>query len=200
MPTIGIIIGSTRPVRIGPQLADQIAGRLAGAGAQVEILDLRDIDLPFMNEPRMPALGDYEHPHTRAWSEQVDVLDGVVMLTPQYNGGIPAPLKNAIDTIYTEWNDLPTLVVSYGGRGGQFAADALKNVFLVTKADAVEDNVALSIAGDDYGEDGILRDPAAVVRRHDAALERGLSELLTKATAAEPSDAELSEAEAPIRA
>ncbi|UAL29736.1 NAD(P)H-dependent oxidoreductase [Nocardioides rotundus] len=180
MSTIGVIIGSTRPVRIGPQLADAIAERIAADGAEPEVLDLREIDLPFMNEPRMPALGDYQHDHTKAWAEKVDALDGVVLLTPQYNGGIPAPLKNAIDTVYTEWNDLPTLVVSYGGRGGQMAADALKNVFLVTRADAVEDNVAITLGGDDYGEDGLLVDAEAVVSRFGEDLERGLKELLTK--------------------
>lgn len=96
-------------------------------------------------------------------SHRPAALDGVILLSPQYNGGIPAPLNNAIDTVYAEWNDLPTLVVSYGGRGGQMAADALKNVFLITKADAVEDNVAITIPRDGYGDDGQLTDAAAVI-------------------------------------
>ncbi|OYN97683.1 NAD(P)H-dependent FMN reductase [Propionibacteriaceae bacterium ES.041] len=190
--TIGVIIGSTRPVRIGPQLAEQVANRISALDprAEVEVIDLREVDLPFLDEPKMPALGDYQHDHTKRWAQQVDRLDGVVLLTPQYNGGIPAPLKNAIDTIYAERNGLPTLVVSYGGRGGQMAADALKHVFLVTQSDAVADNVALTIPRDGYGPDGQLLDPAGVVGSHGADLDRGLGELLTKVEGREPATAD----------
>lgn len=190
--TIGIIVGSTRPVRIGPQLAEQVAEQIRAAAPQdtVDIIDLRELDLPFLNEPKMPALGDYQHDHTKEWGRRVGDLDGVILLTPQYNGGIPAPLKNAIDTIYAEWNGLPTLVVSYGARGGQMAADALKNVFLITQADAVADNVALNIPQDGYGADGQLVDPAAVVTPHAAELERGIGELLAKVEGREPATAD----------
>lgn len=185
MSTIGIIIGSTRPVRIGPQLAEQVADhvRAASPDTTVEIIDLREVDLPFLDEPQMPMLGNYQHQHTKDWGRRIAALDGVVLLTPQYNGGIPAPLKNAVDTIYAEWNDLPTLVVSYGGRGGQMAADAFKNVFLITKADAVADNVAITVPQDGYGDDGRLVDPAGVVGAHAADLDRGIGELLAKVDA-----------------
>lgn len=182
MSTLGIIIGSTRPVRIGPQLADQVADRIRAQAPDdtIDVIDLREVDLPFLNEPKMPALGDYQHAHTQKWAARIGALDGVVLLTPQYNGGIPAPLKNAVDTIYAEWNDLPTLVVSYGGRGGQMAADAFANVFLVIKADAVGDNVAITVPTDAYGADGQLTDPAAVVAPARDDLDRGIRELLAK--------------------
>lgn len=94
MSVIRIIVGSTRPVRVGDQLASALAPLLASAtGAEVETVDLRQLALPMLDEPRMPALGGYAHDHTKEWSALVEESDALVFLTPQYNGGYPASLK-----------------------------------------------------------------------------------------------------------
>ncbi|WP_448231910.1 NADPH-dependent FMN reductase [Microbacterium lacticum] len=119
-PRIAIIVGSARPVRIGDQLGAEIARVVeASSDADVRTLDLREIGLPMLDEPLMAALGQYAHAHARVWAAQVADADAVIFLTPQYNGGHPASLKNAIDYLGAEWRGLPGAIVSYGGRGGR---------------------------------------------------------------------------------
>ncbi|WP_246088029.1 NADPH-dependent FMN reductase [Nocardioides albertanoniae] len=130
-------------------------------GATTEIVDLRDLDLPLLDEPKMPALGGYVHEHTKRWSALVDESDAIVLVTPQYNGGYPAPLKNAIDYLYREWHGKPMLVVSYGGRGGGMAAAQLVGVLGVVGADLVTDPVQITLRRASYGVDGRLVAPEA---------------------------------------
>lgn len=128
-PRIAIMVGSARPVRIGDQLGAEIARVVeASSDADVRTLDLCGIGLPMLDEPLMAALGQYAHAHARAWAAQVADADAVIFLTPQYNGGHPASLKNAIDYLGAEWRGLPGAIVSYGGRGGPLAADQLAGV------------------------------------------------------------------------
>ena len=110
---IGIVISSSRPTRIGPQVARWVS-TLAPEGADVEIVDLAEIDLPFLAEPELPATGGYTMPSTTAWSERVRSYDALVLTVPEYNAGYPAVLKNAIDTLHAEWKGLPIGVVGYG--------------------------------------------------------------------------------------
>ena len=110
---IGIVISSSRPTRIGPQVARWVS-TLAPEGADVEIVDLAEIDLPFLAEPEQPATGSYSMPSTTAWSERVRGYDALVLTVPEYNAGYPAVLKNAIDTLHAEWKGLPVGVVGYG--------------------------------------------------------------------------------------
>ena len=101
----------------------QQAGQL-GDFDQVEILDLAEINLPFLDEPHHPKLGRYTKPHTLAWANDIDTADALVIVTPEYNGGFPAPLKNALDFLHAEWPNKALGMVSYGGglSGGAGAA------------------------------------------------------------------------------
>lgn len=165
-PRIGIIVGSARPVRIGRQLADATATVIADAtGAQVEILDLAEIALPMLDEPLMAAMGQYQHAHTIAWAERIANLDGVIFLTPQYNGGYPAALKNAIDYIYAEWKQKPAAIISYGGHGGLAAAKQLREVLQFIGLSLTDEQVALTIQQTDYTADWHLGDAHAVLAR-----------------------------------
>ena len=122
-------MGSTRAGRICPDVTAWVA-RLcpASTGFACEIVDLADWRLPMDDEPAIPALGPYDQPHTRAWSERVDSAVAVVLVTPQYNWGYPAVLKNAIDHLYREWRNKPVVVVTYGGHGGTRCARQLRRV------------------------------------------------------------------------
>lgn len=156
-----VIVGSTRPVRIGGQLAEHIIPIVEGAsGHEANVVDLRELALPFLDEPRQPSDGGYVHAHTRDWSETVTASDAVVVITPQYNGGYPAPVKNAIDYLYVEWRDKPFLVISYGSRGGPKCNRQLTEVLHYVRADPVEGGVQIVVPGSDYGPDDLLQHPA----------------------------------------
>lgn len=116
---IQIIIGSVRMGRIGPQIAEWAARTVQSSevGTSVEVIDLSDWYLPMNDEPFLPATGEYTQPHTRRWSEKIANGDMYIFVFPQYNWGYPAPLKNAIDHLYTEWKDKPALLISYANRG-----------------------------------------------------------------------------------
>lgn len=123
-----IIIGSTRPTRKGPIVADwflKIAKQ--HPDFELELLDLKEIDLPLMDEPNHPRVQKYTKAHTKKWSKTIDSADAFVIVTPEYNFGYPATLKNALDYLSVEWSDKPMGFVSYGGiSGGTRAVQELK--------------------------------------------------------------------------
>jgi NAD(P)H-dependent FMN reductase len=88
---------------------------VAHGGFEVELVDLAEINLPFLDEPGHPRLGQYTKPHTKDWSARVDAADAFVFVTPEYNYGMPGSLKNAIDYLHREWAYKPVGFVSYGG-------------------------------------------------------------------------------------
>ncbi|MDQ2897109.1 MAG: NAD(P)H-dependent oxidoreductase [Actinomycetota bacterium] len=130
MPRLLVIIASTRPGRVGLPVGRWFAERVtAHGGFELELVDLVEFELPFLDEPKHPRLGDYRQEHTRAWSEIVARADAVVMVTSEYNYGYPAPLKNAIDYLHREWLYKPVGFVSYGGvAAGTRAVQQLKQV------------------------------------------------------------------------
>lgn len=123
-----IIIGSTRPGRKGPIVADWFLNIAKQHGNfEVELLDLKEINLPFMDEVEHPRFQKYEKEHTKKWSKIIDSADAFVFVTPEYNYGYPAALKNALDFLSVEWNEKPVAFVSYGGvSGGTRAVQDLK--------------------------------------------------------------------------
>lgn len=129
-PVLQIIIGSTRPGRIGPAIAGWFAEKARQHdGFEVEVLDLADFALPVFDEPNHPRLRQYTQPHTKAWSAAVDRGDAVVFVHPEYNHSVNGALKNAIDYLHAEWAHKPVSFVSYGGAsGGLRAVQALKPV------------------------------------------------------------------------
>ncbi len=130
MPRLLVIIASTRPGRVGLPVATWFAElTTAHGGFELEIVDLAELELPFLDEAKHPRMSDYSHEHTRAWSEIVARADAVVMVTAEYNYGYPAPLKNAIDYLHSEWRYKPVGFVSYGGvAAGTRAVQQLKQV------------------------------------------------------------------------
>lgn len=141
-----VIIGSVRPQRIGPDVARWVAaiGRDT-VSATFELVDLRDWPLSMSGEPGIPAQGGYEHDQTKAWSAKVAGADGYVFVTPQYNWGYPAPLKNAIDHLYAEWRGKPVAIVTYGGHGGGKCAAQLREVLSGLKMRIADTMPALTL-------------------------------------------------------
>lgn len=132
---IKIIVASTRPGRKGPLMADWIHQLLLDKKAfNVELLDLKTIALPFFDEPEHPRLQKYTHEHTKQWSKTIAEADGFIFVTPEYNFGYPATLKNALDFLFVEWNYKPVGFLSYGGlSGGTRAVQQLKQVVTAQK-------------------------------------------------------------------
>jgi NAD(P)H-dependent FMN reductase len=106
MLKIAIIIGTTRPNRKSEQVARWVYNIASQReDAEFELVDLRDYNLPLFDEPYPPSLRRYTHEHTKVWSEKIAEFDAYVFVTSEYNHGIPAVLKNAIDYLWYEWHD-----------------------------------------------------------------------------------------------
>lgn len=135
MYQLKVIIASTRPGRKGPTIANWLIEQLKNqSDFEVELLDLKEINLPFMDEPEHPRLQQYQHEHTKAWSKKINAGDAFIFVTPEYNFGYPAPLKNALDFLYQEWTYKPLGFVSYGGiSGGTRSVQMLKQVVTALK-------------------------------------------------------------------
>lgn len=128
MPRLMIVVASTRPGRVGLPVAEWFKDHAERQGGwEIDLADLAEIDLPFMDEPNHPRLRKYEHAHTIAWSERVAAADAFVFVMPEYNHSFTAPLKNALDYLHVEWQHKPVALVSYGGiSAGLRAATAIK--------------------------------------------------------------------------
>lgn len=126
---IAVIIGSTRPGRVGRKVAEWYLNQVKDTGqAEVDLIDLAEVNLPFLDEATPPSAGKYEKDHTKKWAETIASYDGFVWVTAEYNHGMPAPLKNAIDYVFAEWHRKPVALVSYGSMGGARAAEQLRQV------------------------------------------------------------------------
>lgn len=149
MISIGIILGSTRPNRNGPQVAQWVLDTASRRGdAEFELIDLRDHPLPHLDEPVAPMLGPSVHEHTRAWAEQIAPFDSFVIVTPEYNHSAPGVLKNAIDHLFAQWADKAVGFVSYGAGGGVRAVEHLRNVCGALRMAVVSHQVAISVLTD----------------------------------------------------
>ena len=107
-PVLQVIIGSTRPGRVGPAVADWIIERARARGDfEVVVTDLAELNLPMFDEPNHPRLRQYVHQHTKDWSAIVEASDAFIFVIPEYNYGFNAATKNAIDYLNQEWLNKP---------------------------------------------------------------------------------------------
>ena len=172
-PTLTIVIGSTRPGRVGPKFAAWFRSRaIDHGGFDIELVDLAQLNLPFFDEPSHPRLRQYVHQHTISWSRIVERSDAFVFVTPEYNFGYSAALKNAIDYLSQEWADKAVGFVSYGGvAGGTRAVQQLKQVVTALKMIPVAESVNLPFFGQFIDESGTVRPNDVMTRSADAMLD-----------------------------
>jgi NAD(P)H-dependent FMN reductase len=130
-PVLNVIIGSTRPGRVGPAIAQWFYEIAEAEGTfDVVLVDLVDYDLPLFNEPRQPVTKQYEFEYTKKWSATIARADALVFVIPEYNHSFNAATKNAIDFLHHEWKHKPVGIVSYGSMAmGVRAVQALKPIF-----------------------------------------------------------------------
>jgi NAD(P)H-dependent FMN reductase len=129
LPHIGIVIGSTREGRFADKPAQWFHG-IAGERTDLtaELVDLRDYPMPFFDEPLSPAWAPVKNEAAQRWAAKLATLDGLVVITAEYNHGPTAVLKNAFDYAYTEFARKPIGFVGYGGVGAARAVEQLRLV------------------------------------------------------------------------
>jgi NAD(P)H-dependent FMN reductase len=171
---LAVIVGSTREGRFGGTIAQWFVtqARLRG-DMTLDVIDLVDLDLP-MVYPQQP------NPVVQAYSQRIDRADAFVVITPEYNHGYPASLKQAIDLPRDQWRRKPVAFVSYGGIGGGLrAVEQLRQVFAELHTVTMRDAVSFHMAWELFDETGTPRDPA----RSNAAAATMLDQLAWWATA-----------------
>jgi NAD(P)H-dependent FMN reductase len=170
---LSVVIASTRPTRIGHHVAAWVVASLDHLAVPqarqlaVTVHDLREVALPFLDEPGQPADGHYVHDHTRRWSAAMSATDALVLVMPEYNRGYNAALKNAIDYLYTEWEELPVGLVGYGWHGASYAKSALRQTLervrmTVVDGPGLEFGTTLTEQGEVHADDS-ARDALATM-------------------------------------
>lgn len=202
--SIGIIIGSTRAARIGPHVAGIVKSIVEGGATTSSpaptftLIDLKDFNLPVFDEALLPAMvpayGEFKHQHSKDWTNEIQKYDGYILVSPEYNYGIPGGVKNAIDFLYHAWIGKPILVVTYGIFGGSASSDALVKTLEGMKLQVAETKPQLSFPERDENNrnmsPGLMS--AMTGELHETAKEawsngesknlilKGLGELVTK--------------------
>jgi NAD(P)H-dependent FMN reductase len=166
MNNIKIITSTTREGRKGIAVANWITELAKQDGKyNIELLDLAEINLPFMDEPNHPRLQKYQHEHTKKWSETIAAADGYIIVLAEYNFGFPAPIKNAIDYLYNEWMNKPVAFVSYGGiSGGLRSTQMLKQVVTAVHMMPVVDQVNIPFFANHIDETGTFVPGEAITK------------------------------------
>lgn len=174
-PHIQIIQGSTRHGTNAPKVASWfLALGQKHDDCTLELVNLLEWNLPFFDDPSSPSTGVYHTEAAKRWSAQIAKADGYVIITPEYNHGYPAGLKNALDLIYGEWNRKPVAFVSYstGAIGGARSVEQLRQVVVDLQMAPVHTALHIPFIEKAFDAEGKL-DP-----KFDARAEKLLDELL----------------------
>ena len=145
---LNVVIVSTRPARIGPKVAHWVRDFAAAHGGfEVELVDLESFRLPIYDEPKHPRFREYQHDHTRAWSESVGSADAFVFVSPEYNYTPPPSFVNAIDFLFWEWHYKAAGIVTYGGPMGGCRAGQMEKLMLAgMKVMTIPETVSIPLA------------------------------------------------------
>jgi NAD(P)H-dependent FMN reductase len=145
MPTLGVVIASVREGRIGRPVADWFIERARTQGHfDIDVVDLKDLNLPMFAERNHPRLRQYESEHQKAWSARVERLDAFVFVVPEYNYSTSPALLNALDYLSAEWNYKAVGLVSYGGiSAGLRAAQMVKQTVTALKMVPIAEAVSI---------------------------------------------------------
>ncbi|HLX55213.1 MAG TPA: NAD(P)H-dependent oxidoreductase, partial [Aquella sp.] len=152
---IGIILASVRDKRVGESVAKHVFS-LAQQSKTVEysLIDLKEINLPMLNEPFPAAMNNYQYQHTKDWSKIVAACDAFIIVTAEYNHGYPAAIKNALDYLYVEWNNKPLAFVGYGYSNGVRAIEQLRQVASYLQLKPLWKDVGISLVTN--AKDGVF--------------------------------------------
>jgi NAD(P)H-dependent FMN reductase len=150
MTVISVIVGSTRQGRFSEKPAQWIFREINKRGdVDARLLDLRDFPMPFFDQampPAMPGRPAYQNEVVSKWTAAIGSSDGFIFVTPEYNYGPPAVLKNAIDWVYPEWNRKAAAFVSYGGAMGARSVQQLREVAIEVQLAPIRSSVQIPVA------------------------------------------------------
>ena len=150
MTVISVIVGSTREGRFSEKPAKWIWNHLKRRDdVDVRLLDLRDYPMPFFDQPVSPATPGrppYDNVVVKRWTAAIALSDGFIFVTPEYNYGPPAVLKNAIDWVYPEWNRKAAGFVSYGSAVGARGVQQLRQTLIEVQLAPVRSSVHIPVA------------------------------------------------------
>jgi len=143
------------------------------AGFEIDVVDLSEFRLPLLDEPNHPRLRQYTRPHTLEWSQRVEGADAFVFITPEYNHGYPASLKNALDYLHHEWRHKPVGFVSYGGvAAGTRSVEQLQQVVTALRMTPAIEQVNLPFYQQFLDEDGTVQANQVMEQATDAMLDQ----------------------------
>lgn len=177
---IGIIIGSIREGRLGSAVARWVHELALGRGSvaakehEYELIDLKHYPLPLIDAEVIPgaAKGDYVDPQVQAWADTIAGFDAFVFVSPEYNGSIPGPFKNAFDSIYQEWLNKPVVLVVYSFSAGKSVAASWRVPLNRLKMEVVQPVVGLTIP-ENFSEDNArIVDAESLATELSLALDR----------------------------
>lgn len=155
-----VVLASVRKGRAGKKVADWFVGQVEEDGRfEVDLVDLKELDLSYEISETVPSAvqnSEYEDEKDRQWAGHVKEADAVVFVSPEYNHGMPASLKNAFDHLYAEWNGKPAAFVGYGAAGAPYSNAALGLVAGWVKLDLISARVGISEIWAAFNEDGSL--------------------------------------------
>ena len=176
---VAVVLSSTRPGRIGANITNWAMGQLTNnSDVTFEVVDLKDWDLPILDEPMPPMMQQYQHDHTKKWSAKIKEYAGYIFVTPEYNAGYPAGLKNAIDYLYVEWKDKPVSIISYGWSGGASANKQLQQVFERIGMKITKTLPQLVMTKEMFGEDHQIKNVDEAFSEYKNAIQEAQAELI----------------------
>jgi NAD(P)H-dependent FMN reductase len=159
---IKIILGTTRTGRTSKKIADTLK-KMADKRTDIhtEIIDLNDYNLPFFNDVIAPDRREtITDPVVQKWSDKITQSSSFIIVLPEYNSGYPGVLKNALDSLYKEWNNKPVAFVGYSGgpTGGSSAIAQLRQVAKTLQMIPIDVEINIPMAWKVFDQDGNLLD------------------------------------------
>ncbi len=176
MVKIMFILGSSREGRNGDKVAKWVMSHASKKKEFAsEFIDLKEMNFNFLSESTPPIMGQYQSEKTKKWAAKVAESDGFVWISPEYNHGYPAVMKNALDLIYKEWNNKPVAIVSYGGAaGGIRCAEQLRLVAIELQMAPIREQVFIPEVWAAFDESGRLNEE----QKQASQLEKVFEQLL----------------------
>lgn len=172
-PVLTIIVASVRDGRKGRAVADWFIELAEKRGDfEIKVADLKEIDLPMMTEPNHPSQKNYTQDKTWVWSRFIESSDAFVFVMPEYNHSVNAPLANAIDYLFQEWQHKPAGIVSYGGvSGGNRAAQGLRTRLAAISIVDLPQTVSLASFSEKINEDGVFEPGESAAKSANGMLD-----------------------------
>lgn len=185
---VKVIVGSTRPNRFSEKTLPWLTAALdTTEGIVYEVLDLKEWQLPFFDYPMSPAYitnGQYPNEVATKFAEKIKEADAFLIIAPEYNHGYSAVLKNALDSVYAEWNQKAVGFISYGSVGGGRVVEQLRQVAVELQMAPIRNAVHIQAPWNLLTEDGSLKE--GVLEDYDHALADTIEQLVWWGNALKP--------------